>query len=256
MPDQYRLITLAERPELAVLADTLALEVWPEFMLHDEVCGRNWTRMVNGFPDLQFALWDDTTNSLAAFANSLALHWDRPLNELPPGGIDWVIPKALDDLDSGRTPNIQCAVQVMIPNARQGQGFSSRMVRHMIDIGRAKGLTALIAPVRPSLKHRHPLVSIEEYVAWRNDHDQPFDPWLRVHTKLGGEIISICPRSMFIRGTIAEWERWTGMSFPSGGRHVIPGALVPVVFDYAKGEGVYVEPNVWTVHRLSGSGTP
>ena len=38
------------------------------------------------------------------------------------------------------------------------------------------------------------------------------------------------------------------MAFPEGGKFVVPGALVPVVF--RGGRGVYVEPNVWMRHRI------
>jgi len=61
----------------------------------------------------------------------------------------------------------------------------------------------------------------------------------------------VCPRSMRITGTIAEWEQWAGMAFPESGAYVVPGALVPVEIDRAADLGVYVEPNVWVVHNLS-----
>jgi hypothetical protein len=53
---------------------------------------------------------------------------------------------------------------------------------------------------------------------------------------------------MTIAGTRAEWEEWTGLTFPEDGEYVVPGALVPVRFK--SGRGVYVEPNVWMRHAL------
>ena len=55
---------------------------------------------------------------------------------------------------------------------------------------------------------------------------------------------------MTITGSVAEWEAWTGMAFPESGAYVVPGALVPVEIDRARGEGVYVEPNVWMRHPV------
>jgi hypothetical protein len=53
---------------------------------------------------------------------------------------------------------------------------------------------------------------------------------------------------MKVTGTRAEWEEWTGMTFPDDGDYVVPGALVPVHFK--NGRGLYVEPNVWVRHAV------
>ena len=55
---------------------------------------------------------------------------------------------------------------------------------------------------------------------------------------------------MTIAGTVADWERWAGMSFPDSGDYVVPGALTLVSIDREADLGVYVEPNVWMLHRL------
>ena len=53
---------------------------------------------------------------------------------------------------------------------------------------------------------------------------------------------------MTVAGTRAEWEEWTGMTFPDDGDYVVPGALVPVHFKNER--GLYVEPNVWVRHAV------
>jgi hypothetical protein len=73
---------------------------------------------------------------------------------------------------------------------------------------------------------------------------------LRTHERFGGAIVKVARRSMVIPGTVADWEKWTGMLFPESGPYVVPGALVPVEIDVEHDEGVYVEPNVWMHHRL------
>jgi hypothetical protein len=90
---------------------------------------------------------------------------------------------------------------------------------------------------------------MERYASWRRDDGLPFDPWLRVHARLGAELVEVCPASMRIEGSVAEWEEWTGMAFPEDGDYVVPGGLVPVRF--ADGHGVYVEPNVWMRHPIT-----
>jgi hypothetical protein len=51
------------------------------------------------------------------------------------------------------------------------------------------------------------------------------DPWIRTHQRLGAEILSAAPASQTMTGTVAEWERWTGMAFPESGDYAIPGGL-------------------------------
>jgi hypothetical protein len=55
---------------------------------------------------------------------------------------------------------------------------------------------------------------------------------------------------MTMRGTVAEWEAWTGMSFPDTGSYVVPLAIAPVVIDREADVGTYHDPNVWIVHAL------
>ncbi len=59
----------------------------------------------------------------------------------------------------------------------------------------------------------------------------------------------VAPESMTIRGSVAEWEAWTGLPMPETGSYVVPGGLVPVEIDRERDMGLYVEPNYWMVHR-------
>ena len=76
------------------------------------------------------------------------------------------------------------------------------------------------------------------------------DPWLRVHARLGAAIVRPCRESMTIRGIVANWESWTGLVFPETGRYVVDGALELVSIDREADTGMYIEPNVWVLHRL------
>jgi hypothetical protein len=125
------------------------------------------------------------------------------------------------------------------------------MVAAMRDMVAGLGFSDLYAPVRPSQKSREPDMPMSEYVdLWRDD-GLPVDPWLRVHARLGGEIVAVCPTAMTITGTLAQWRAWTGLPFDQSGPVVVPGALVPVHVDVPNDHAVYVEPNVWMRHRLA-----
>lgn len=221
---------------------------WPEFMLHDPLADRHWNDLYRKFPHFQFAMIEESTGIVVGQGNSVPLAWEGHVNELPEEGWDWAIEKAMLDHDAGRTPRIQCAIQIVIAPEYQGRGLSGQMVQVMRGIGADHGLHRLIAPVRPTLKSHYPLIDIDRYVEWMTDAGLPFDPWLRVHVRQGGRIVKVCHRAMQITGTVAQWETWAGLRFPQSGSYLVPGALVPVTIDVEADLGVYVEPNVWMVH--------
>jgi hypothetical protein len=55
---------------------------------------------------------------------------------------------------------------------------------------------------------------------------------------------------MVVRGTVADWEGWTGLTFPDSGDYIVPTATSPVTIDRERDEGVYFDQNVWVVHDL------
>ena len=93
----------------------------------------------------------------------------------------------------------------------------------MRDAARAAGLRLLAAPVRPSLKSVYPLIPIERYMEWRREDGSHFDPWLRLHERVGGRIVAPSPVSMTIEAPVSDWEEWTGVAMPEDGDYLIPG---------------------------------
>jgi hypothetical protein len=120
----------------------------------------------------------------------------------------------------------------------------------MSDSARRNGFGSLIAPVRPSGKERYPLVPIERYSTWRRPDGSLFDPWMRVHQRLGARVLKPEQRSLRITSTVTDWEEWTGVAFPETGEYWFPGGLAPVSIDRSRDRGRYFEPNIWMHHRL------
>ncbi len=250
--ERFQPISPATRADYRELVNPLADASWPEFMLHDPISDQYWSDLFSRFPEYQFGLLDSETGKAVAMGNSLPLHWDGDPADLPEGGFDWAMQQAVADHQQGLQPRTQCAIQIAILPEYRSLGLSSHMVKTMRQIGIGKGFKRLIAPIRPNQKSQYPLTSIDHYITWQTDEGLPFDAWLRVHARLGAKIIKPCHASMDIRGSIAEWEYWTGMKFPESGAYIIPGALTPIQVDVAADEAVYIEPNVWTVHSLDG----
>jgi len=249
-PTRFQIITPNDLTDYEELADAIAYASWPEFMMHDPIANKNWHELFDRFNEYQFALLDTATNRMAAMGNSVPFRWDKDLSELPEGGWDWVFLQAIADHKNGVVPNIQSAIQIAIHPDYQNQGLSTLMVKAMRAIGEAKGFKNLIGPIRPNQKSKYPLTSIDDYIKWTNDGGLPFDAWLRVHARAGARIIKPCHEAMVIRGTCADWEKWTKLKFPQSGQYIIPGALNLMEINIEKYEGVYIEPNVWMVHEI------
>jgi len=240
--------TFAERPERAHEADALCKPAWPEFMRHDPVSD-NWPRLTDDFADCQLFLCD-ANDAIVAVGNSIPVAWDGDSGSLPGRGWDAAFEQGIAGRRKGIRPDALVALQAVVVGGQKGRGIGAAIVRAMLVIAGRRGFRFLIAPVRPSLKHLYPLMPMAAYAGWARADGLFFDPWLRVHQRLGAAVATIAPRSMRIPGTLAEWRKWTGMEFPKSGRYVVPGALNPVAVDVARDRAVYVEPNVWMVHAV------
>lgn len=247
----YKVITGKDRPDLIEISKDIINNAWPEFMFSAGCVIKYWNDIYKRYPQFQFVLVEPKSDKILAVGNSFPLAWEEDLEKLPSGGLDWALEKAHEDIRIGRKPTVQCAFQIIIAQDLLGMGLSSRVVELMSKIGKENGFNKLIAPVRPNKKSVYPLTPMESYIEWKNDDNLPFDAWLRVHARLKARIIKVCSKSMYIEGTVADWEKWTGMRFPQSGSYIIPKALVPVEFDIEKDKGVYIEPNVWMAHELA-----
>ena len=247
--DRFQVITPLIRADYRDLVRGLTKIAWPEFMLHDQVASELWHELLDRFPEYQLALYDTENKRIAAMGNSFPLRWEDSLENLPEGGWDWAFVQAVKDHKQGLSRNYHCAIQVVIHPDYRGHGLSARIIEAVRAVSKAKDLQALIIPVRPSEKSKYPLTSIDDYITWKNEEGLPFDAWIRVHVRLGGKIIKTCHESKTIRGTRAEWEEWTGLKFPQSGEYVLADALVPIEMNVERDEGIYIEPNVWMVHK-------
>src|SRR5829696_7918775 len=243
----FEVVSLDARPELTLPALELLAVGWPEFMQHDPVAERHQARLATELAGFQALLLDDK-DELAALGVAIPFAWDGTLAGLP-AGWDAVVARGVADLDAGRRPTALSALSVTVAPARRRQGLSRLVIQALKDTAARAGLGTLLAPVRPSGKSAYPLTPMERYVHWARPDGTPFDPWLRTHWRLGGEVLAVCPASMEITARVAAWEAWTGLAFPETGPYVVPGALVPVAIDRERDRGRYVEPNVWVRHR-------
>lgn len=244
-------VNFKDRPDLIDPAQDICDAAWPEFMMHDEIVNEHWWQLYQDYPEYQFALVEPAGGKIAAVGNCIPMERRISPDQLDDGGLDWILKKVCERKarrsSSGRT---LFALQIISTPAWRGKAVSTQTVEAMIAVGKAHGCSALYAPVRPNRKAMYPLTLMERYVNWKTGEGLPFDPWMRVHARLGAEVVKVCPESMYISGTVAEWENWTGLLFPESGEYIVPGALVPVMVNLAEDFGLYLEPNVWMHHRI------
>ena len=238
-----RVFTYAERPDLADRTGEIE-DTFAAFLGHGEIPVRHWHKLRQELPELQLILWDDAHDAVVGHARTLPTRAAAGL----PGGIDDML-EAWFESDPRPKPDVLSAMVAVVDRSHHGLGLSRLLIEAMRDLAHGAGFASLIAPVRPTWKDRYPLIPMERYVRWAREDGLPLDPWLRVHARLGAELLEVCPASMRVEGSREEWESWTDMRFPEDGDYVVPGALVPVSF--ADGHGVYVEPNVWMRHAAA-----
>lgn len=240
----YRTIIGEQRIEQEQV--NLGKRTWPEFMQHDSIVAKCWSSLYTDFIDFQFALYSE--DGIAGVGNSIPIHWEGEFGNLPDKGLDWAMERAASDLKNGKPFNLLIGVQILINPDLRSKGLSYEFLDKMKQIGKAHRIQQVALPVRPVQKHLYPLIPMEEYILWNNEKGEPFDPWIRVHVKAGGKIVSVCSESMIIKGTVKDWQAWTGLLFQSSGLYTVEKALCPVKIDLDKNSGEYIEPNIWIVH--------
>ena len=231
-------VRYADRPDVRERRDEL--DEFPEFMNHNAMGWKYWGRLYTDFPAFQMAVLDD--GALIGEVHALLLPVEG--DELPSG---W--DEAFERGMEAGGGNVVSLLAISVKPKARGQGLPALLIAEVQNIAREAGLESVIAPVRPTLKDRYPLIPIERYVEWRREDGSHFDPWIRVHERLRGTIVGPCPSSMFIEAPVSDWQEWTEIQFPEDGSYIVPGMLAPL--EVRDGVGTYVEPNVWMRHSIA-----
>jgi hypothetical protein len=242
----YSLFTLAQKPELRDQIGCLSDESWPPFMLHGNT--HHWYLLFEMFPGYQLLLCD-SEDKLIAVGHTVPLIWGGSLPDLPTT-IEGILLRAEQAQQHQYAPNTLSALAVMVSSRYRKQNLSVRLIQEMRSLANQCSCSALIAPVRPTWKSSYPLMPMDRYVEWKRPDGAPFDPWIRVHWRLGAAPLCIAPNTLTVEGTVQDWEEWTQMAFPNSGPYVIPGGLQPLKIDCEQNLGRYEDPNYWMKHSI------
>jgi hypothetical protein len=243
---EYTVRTLAEEPGLRERFNEFHRLAWPRFIHEGDGTGGLFGHIYTEFPEFQLGLWDEA-GALVAVGNTIPFICDGSLGDLPPD-IKEILERGLAVKRESRRSTALSALAAIVDPANRAQGMSRRVLEAMGAIARHHGLKTLVVPVRPASKQLYPLTTMERYIRWTRPDGTFFDPWLRVHQRMGAEIVLVAPKAMVITDTVARWEEWTGLRFPESGPYVVPGAFQPVTIDVRRDIGRYEEANVWMRH--------
>ncbi|WP_286408268.1 N-acetyltransferase [Myroides marinus] len=253
MDNIYRFVTEKElnAQESSIYGEQVEqFNVWPAYILAGKVNQEYWEVIYDIFSEYQFFMLEG--DIVIGNGNCIPLHLTKEeLSDLPDGGWDWALEKAVKDYEKGLVPNTLCALQIGLNKEYQGKGISNLLISFMKTIALNKEKESFILPIRPNLKTNFPLIPMEDYIKWVNKEGLPYDAWIRTHVKGGASIVKICKQSMFVEGTIAEWESWTELVFQSSGEYLLPRLLNPITIDLTLNKGTYIEPNVWMQYDLT-----
>ncbi|MGD9967607.1 MAG: transferase [Hyphomonadaceae bacterium] len=240
--------TRADSPELRKAAMAIEQAAWGAlgFLNFTKAHFAFYQQLLEQFADYQLCLVDEATGYPVAVGNCVPLACD--FANLPPEGWDWIVETAAN---ASPRRNAVGALAISVPHIHRNKGLARRMIDEFRNLAISKGHDGVIAPVRPSAKHLHPFIPMQEYLGWTDDKGRLFDPWLRSHTAAGGKIIKPAERSMTVEEPVAFWEMWRGSAFPTTGDYKIEGALTPVSIDLERDSGRYVEPNVWFAYQAA-----
>ena len=248
-----QIVTRARRPDLDEAAAVVFRERWPEFVFHDDVPRKYLSRVEEHFGRYDvLALGDD--DAVLAGGWGVPLAWDGTVGDLP-SGYDDALVRAVEGREAGRAPTALSFMAAAVGAGHDKRGLATAVLGELSRRAHEDGLPRVIAPLRPTWKHRYPTVPMAEYATWTRPDGLSVDPWIRTHQRMGARVLGPAPASMVIEGTVAEWESWTGMVFPVTYDYVVPDALNLVRIDVERDRGVYVEENLWVEHAGPVTGT-
>jgi GNAT superfamily N-acetyltransferase len=241
------IVTTADRPDLHDQAEAALRPGWPEFIFHDPVAREHLDRVGRYFPGYDILLLDG--GEVVAGGWGVPLRWDGTIADLPDGGFDGSLVRAVTGHEQSAAPDSLAVMAAGVKPGRKGGGLAAQVLTALRERAAAAGLDRVIAPVRPTLKQRYPLTPMDRFARWARPDGLHLDPWIRTHQRLGASILAPAPRSMIISGTVGDWADWSAMEFPETGSYVVPGALDLVEIDREQDRGSYAETNLWMRHR-------
>ncbi len=245
---RLKYLNLTELSDVQVQQYRDAVSVaFPKIIQSSEVIKNNWGYIEDHFPKHQLYLIGADDN-LIGFMNTVPIHYDQSLDQLPNEGWDWLVHKSISDHKLNKAPNTLGGLQVIITKKNQRKGYSKFLIAEAKNMMQKNGYEKFVIPIRPTLKQNYPDMSMVDYLHLKNEN-KIYDPWIRTHVDSNAKVISICHKSMNIKGDIKFWENLMNQKIKHSGYHQVSGALNPVYIHLDSNKGEYYEENIWIAYE-------
>jgi GNAT superfamily N-acetyltransferase len=221
-------------------------EGFPQFVTADQLVKEYIGRVRQWFAAFDLMMVDERGVPVAC-GWGVPVRWDGRSENLPGGYTDSLV-RAVEGREAGVEPDTLVICGAVVAPSLKGRGLAGQVLTALRAVAGEAGLHKVIAPVRPTLKARYPLTPMDTFMRWCREDGRALDPWIRTHQRLGAGILRAAEASQTMTGTVADWERWTGMALPASGEYVIPDGLSVLHIDRTADRGFYQEPNVWMRH--------
>ncbi|NQZ11835.1 MAG: hypothetical protein HRT35_32180, partial [Algicola sp.] len=241
----YEVFTLNQRPDLIEQVARLDEQSWPTFSQHSDAV--SWVQVYDILSEYALVLTQNDTVIAVGF--TVPVVWNQKPDGLPQS-IESILQQGLALKKRSAQANTLIPIAALVDPKVQGVGLSSIVLKEMKKLAYGLGIKSLVVPVRPTSKSQYPMQSMSSYANRRREDGYFYDHWLRVHERLGAEIIHIAECTLTVRSDLSHWSKWTNMEFPESGSYVVPGALSTVDVDKDLNIAVYREPNVWMLHPM------
>lgn len=241
LPDGFSWdLCVGERNQEEIVAISAA--VWPRYLR--EKSDLQFSHSEGSHSDVGFMFGIRNSKALVAIASAVSLNLPGRLETLPDDGWNFAMKASLE---KGNHNAICLLAACVLPKFR-GHGLSRMLLKQSKLIANHVGATRVIAPVRPTLKHEVPWISMESYLEQEFKGGKIFDPWLRTHQEEGAKIMNICSQSFVVKATLSQWAEWLDVAdFPTHLPFYPKDGLAPLEINWSDQTAVYQEPNVWTV---------
>lgn len=134
---------------------------------------------------------------LAGHGMMTRIHWDQDPKHIPDGWQGSVRQSYKNSINKDAKLNTLVGLFIYVENAQRKKGWSGRILNEMLYHGKRLKLSSLIIPLRLPQRYEKEYAEMpfEEFAFLKRADGQYKDHWLRVHTRLGAEILGICNTS-------------------------------------------------------------
>lgn len=224
----------------------LTRELWPNYIVEESDIKEDEIafEMTQDEFDRRFPVWgirEDSSKKLIAYISAVQLYTDLSKNSLPDEG--WSF--AANSYADKNTPNCICLLAANVNRDFRKNGFSEALIEKAKYESKKMGFSQIIAPVRPTLKHKFSELTMNDYLLKKTETGDFFDPWIQSHVSQGAKVLNVCNKSVVVKASISKWQKWSGLQFEKSGDYIIPNALAKLKINLVNNVGIYNEPNVW-----------